>query len=108
MAYEIENAFDSEGISKHGSHDENTYWFSLKDIPVIITVTLSKDKSAGYNYKLSHYINTPQQISPYRPSRQWGDYKAYALQQAVSAITSNYDIAVKNGDKPSMTWLVQA
>ncbi|AFH91925.1 hypothetical protein ACU7RR_002342 [Providencia stuartii] len=111
MAHKIEDAFDSEGILEHGSNDENTYWFSLKNIPTTITVTLSKGKMAGldgYNFKLSHYINTPQQAGPYRPSRQWGDDKAYALHQAVSAITDYYDMAIENGDKPSAEWLIKA
>ncbi|EPL6464862.1 TPA: hypothetical protein ACKRZ4_000916 [Proteus mirabilis] len=111
MAHIIEDAFNSESILEHGADNENTYWFSLKGIPTIVTVTVSKGKMAGhdgYKFKLSHYINTPQQTGPYRPSRQWGDNKAYALHQAVSAITDYYDMAIKNGDKPSAKWLIEA
>ncbi len=111
MAHKIEDAFDSAGISEYGANDENTYWFSLRDIPIVVTVIVSKGKVAGldgYNFKLSHYIKTPQQAGPYRPSRQWGDDKVYALHQAVSAITDYYDMAIKNGDKPSVEWLIKA
>lgn len=111
MAYKIEDAFSSDSISKYGANDENTYWFSLKDILTIVTVAISKGKMAGrdgYNFKLSHYIKTPQQAGPYRPGRQWGDDKAYALHQAVSAITHYYDMAIENGDKPSEKWLIKA
>lgn len=106
MSFKIEDVFNDEAISEHGNYDENTYWFSLKDIPTKITITLSKSKQSGYNFKLSHYIKTPKQIGAYHPSNPWGDDEAYALHRAIQTIALEYNIAVKNGHKPSIEWLV--
>ncbi|GKW33876.1 MULTISPECIES: hypothetical protein [Pectobacterium] len=108
MAYEIEDAFDSEGILEYSEKDENTYVFSLKDIPVEITVRLTKTESNSYRFELSHYIHTPEQLGPYRPSRSGGDDREYALYRAVTAITFYYDLAIGKGHKPSAEWIVPA
>lgn len=55
---------------------------------------------------MSHYIKTPEQAGAYRPSNPSGDYEAYALHRAITAITDYYDTAVKNGHTPDESWLI--
>jgi len=62
--------------------------------------------AGGYNFHLSHVINTPSQIGAYHPSRPWGDDAPYTLHLAVTAITQHYKQAIKEGNEPTAQWLV--
>ncbi|MFI3276700.1 hypothetical protein [Vibrio sp.] len=73
----------------------------------VVTVTLTPNAETGWvDYKLSHYINTPEQMSKYVPNRQSGDYLEYALLRGVTTITDFYKIAVRNGHIPDDSWLI--
>lgn len=101
----MEEALQDSAIEKTEKTNEG-YSFWLKGIPVEISVMLSINPlRGGFNFKLSHYIKTPSQIGPYRPSRPWGDSKDYALNLAISAITQYYKEAIKEGYVPSNEWL---
>lgn len=81
--------------------------FWLKGIPTEISVVLSVNPArGGFNFQLSHVIKTPCQTGPYYPGSTWGDYEAYALHMAVTAITQYYKQAVREGKKPSKEWLI--
>ena len=85
--------------------DHVSIW--LKQIDKEIKIQLSENFSeGGTNYHLSHAIKTPEQMSAYISSREWGDYPAYALHMAVTSITQYYNIAIRNGHTPSGDWLV--
>ncbi|CDG55217.1 MULTISPECIES: hypothetical protein [Halomonadaceae] len=106
MPLTIESALEDVAIERT-EKTEAGYSFWLKEIPVEVRVALSVNPaSGGFNFHLSHYINTPSQIGVYRPSRLGGDYEAYALRQAVTAITHYYNVAVEAGHEPSQKWLV--
>lgn len=106
MPWTIESALEDDAI-EHSETTEAGYSFWLKEIPVEVRVALSVNPArGGFNFHLSHYINSPSQLGAYRPSRLWGDDKAYALHLAVKAITQYYNQAVQGGHKPSQKWLV--
>ncbi|MBO2628117.1 hypothetical protein I6M46_07410 [Shewanella algae] len=107
MAWTIDNALEDEAIEK-AKKTEDGFSIWLKGIPLEIKIELSINGTrGGYNYHLSHAIKTPDQIDAYRSSNPWGDYDAYALHKAVSAITQHYNVAIKNGHIPSESWLVK-
>lgn len=107
MAWTIDAALEDDAIERIKKTDQG-YSFWLKKIPTEISVVLSINPSrGGYNFHLSHYIHTPKQIGPYRPSRPWGDDAAYALHLAVTAITQHYRDAVNDGRVPNSSWLIK-
>lgn len=108
MPWSIDEALNDEAIEKT-ELTQSGYSFWLRGIPVEISVILSVNPvHGGFNFHLSHFINTPSQAGPYRPSRPWGDYEAYALHLAVTAITQYYNQAIGEGHQPSREWLVPA
>ena len=106
MAWTIEKALEDDAIeSTEITHSGYSFW--LKGIPVEVSVVLSLNPAkGGFNFRLSHFIHTPNQIGPYHPSLPWGDDAAYALHRAVDAIASYYKAAVKEGHTPKDSWLV--
>lgn len=58
-----------------------------------------------YCARVSHDIQTPGQHSPYADTAPRADHD-YVLDKAISAFTSYYDIAVKEGHLPDVSWLV--
>lgn len=106
LLFEIQPAIKDDVIEKmEMSGQEYSFW--LKGIPIQIRVVLSANHvRGGFDFKLSHFINTPKQIGAYRPSRPWGDSQNYALHMAVTAITQYYKEAVNAGFPPSPEWLV--
>jgi len=101
----MEEALHDSAIERIEKTQEG-YSFWLKSIPIKISIILSVNPSrGGFNFDLSHYIKTPSQIGPYRPSRPWGDSKDYALNLAISSITQYYKQAIKEGHIPTKDWL---
>jgi len=106
MTWTIEAALNDDAIKKSEKTNEG-YSFWLNGIDTEISVILSVNPlRGGYNFHLSHYINTPSQISAYIPSRPWGDDEAYALHLAITAITQYYNQSLKDGESPSSDWLM--
>lgn len=106
MAWTIDAALEDEAIEKTKKTNEG-YSFWLKGIPTEIRVVLSINPVfGGYNFQLSHFIHTPKQIGPYRPSRPCGDDDAYALHMAITTITQHYREAVNAGLSPNSAWLI--
>ncbi|MCA4963571.1 hypothetical protein [Pseudomonas sp. Y24-6] len=107
MPWTIESALDNECLE----HTEKTlrgYSFWLKGIPTEIQVVLYVNaQKGGFNFHLSHLIYTPEQANVYQPSQLRGDYEAYALHSAISAVTDFYSIAVKAGHVPCKSWLLE-
>lgn len=102
----IDGVFENEAI-EHYEPIQSGYAFRLKGMSTVVTVTLTPNAETGWvDYKLSHYIKTPEQMSKYVPSRQSGDYLEYALQRGVTTITDFYKIAVRNGHIPEDSWLI--
>lgn len=102
----IDGVFENEAI-EHYEPIQSGYAFRLKGMSTVVTVTLTPNAETGWvDYKLSHYIKTPEQMSKYVPSRQSGDYLEYALQRGVTTITDFYKIAVRNGHIPDDSWLI--
>ncbi|MGN6094265.1 MAG: hypothetical protein ACTHOL_18090 [Luteibacter jiangsuensis] len=108
MDQEIEAIFDVPAIETWRTIEPLKYSFRLKNIPTNITVSLSIPRGGrrGFNFRLSHAIHTPTQMGPYHPGIPWGDDLPSAVHQAVMAITSYYDDAVKEGHAPTAEWLV--
>ncbi len=105
----IEGVFEDEAIENYIRTSSNKFSFWLKGLPTKITVLLTPQLNThGYDYHLSHFIKTPEQMSYYRPSNRAGDYFEYALHQAVTAITMYYQAAVDAGHTPQEAWLVES
>lgn len=106
MSWTIEEALQDDAIERTEIKNDG-YSFWLKGIQTEIRVVISVNPArGGFNFRLSHYIHTPTQLDPYHPSRPWGDSQAYALHQAVAAITEYYREAVEKGHQPSDEWLI--
>ncbi|HZX18600.1 MAG TPA: hypothetical protein VFF22_17245 [Pseudomonas sp.] len=106
MPWTIENALNDDAIERT-EETPTGYSFWLKGIPTEIRVVLAVNPTnCGFNFYLSHYIHTPTQAGKYCPSRPWGDYEAYALHLAVTAITQHYKEAITAGHKPNENWLI--
>lgn len=102
-----EAVFDDEAIFKYQSKgSEYTFW--LKGISTPVKALLIPTLRGNVDFRLSHYIKTPEQMGVYRPSLQSGDYYHYALERAVSSITQYYQIAVNKGHEPNDSWLVES
>ena len=90
------------------SSDGSQYSFNLKGIPTTITVRLYRREVRGpVWFEQSHWIKTPEQIGPYRTSRPFNDDESRALRQAVTGFTQFYDMAIKAGNEPSKSWLIE-
>lgn len=103
----IDRVFEDEVI-EHYERIQSGYAFRLKGMSTVVKVILTPNAETGMvDYCLSHYIDTPEQMSKYVPSRQSGDYLEYALQRAVAAITEFHHIALNNGHIPDDSWLIE-
>jgi hypothetical protein len=107
MAWTIDDALNDKSIERT-EKTASGYSFWLKGVPTEIQVVLSVNPAkGGFNYHLSHVIKTPDQYGTHSPSVPWGDYEAYALRLAVSAITQPYNFALKQGHEPASDWLIE-
>ncbi|MGR9426262.1 hypothetical protein [Rhizobium leguminosarum] len=82
--------------------------FRLSGIATVIDIRL-EDMGNGYTrFIRSHAIHAPGQAGPYWPGRDFDDDPAYAMHRAVDSIVDYYKDAVRNGHKPSASWLVES
>ena len=84
--------------------------FALKigSLQTVIFISLGRARtSQTTKFNLSHAIHTTVQIGAYRTSIPFADYWEYALQKAVSGLTSYYKQAVTAGHTPNEDWLVK-
>lgn len=74
-----------------------------------IKIWLSTPTGEGdeYFFTLSHYVKTPDQAGPYRPSRTWASSEESAIRDAISATRTFLVGAISNGHEPSDDWLVR-
>lgn len=106
MSWTVERALDERAIEKYTLRNDGvSLWLKGidREIKIILSINLV---SGGVNFYTNYAIKTPEQMSAYIPSREWGDDQAYALHLAVTSFTQYYDLAVKNGYKPSNNWLI--
>ena len=74
-----------------------------------IKVNIYKSSSLGgapYHFEVSHYAHTPEQATPYHPSRTSAESESEAIRQAISTTTSYIKSAIRAGHEPSDQWLV--
>lgn len=62
--------------------------------------------SAPFHFEVSHNVHTPEQASPYYPSRTSCESEREAIRQAISTTTSFIKGALRVGHEPSENWLV--
>lgn len=107
MAWTIEDALNDESLDDV-ERTQRGYSFRLKGISTTIHVVLYVNaQKGGFNFHLSHLIKAPGQATVYTPNGLRGEYEAYTLHSAISALTSFYSVAVKEGHEPSESWLVE-
>ncbi len=84
------------------------YHFRVGELKTPIAVKLYRhpgDKRVFF--MLSHFIHTPSQPPPRRPSVECADTEALALDLAVTfTMAAQYELAVEEGHKPDESWLV--
>lgn len=109
MDYTLESALANENIHSVERRVFSTYAFRVGQLSPKITIRTYKESetSGHFLFEMSHIIHTPEQETPYSPERRWGEYEGYAVQQAITAITDFYRIAVNKGHKPSDSWLIE-
>lgn len=107
MAWTIDQALADVSIKVIRRRPLNEYQFTVGELKTVITIrTYEETVGGGYIFEQSHSIKTPLQADPYRTSRPWGDYEAYAVHQAIDGITQWYRDAVKAEHTPSESWLI--
>ena len=108
MPWTIDKALDDPDIEVVDRHDEmGSYAIKVGSLSPVITIELGRFMNSDTTkFIVSHAIHTPEQAGPYRTSKPFDDYPAYALHRAVDGITSYYRSAVKAGHKPKDSWLV--
>jgi hypothetical protein len=107
MPHSVESIFDNPSVERHREIDgEHRFFLAEIDVEIAIRVTKRRDDPLFY-FAQSHFIKTPQQMSPYRTSRPWSDTYERALHQAVQGMVSNYDSAREAGLHPSASWLIE-
>ncbi|MBY3060324.1 hypothetical protein HF263_30425 [Rhizobium leguminosarum] len=80
--------------------------FRLNGITTVIEIHL-EDMGNGYTrFIRSHAIHAPGQAGPYWPGRDFDDDPAYAMHRAIDSIVDYYKHAVRDGHRPSASWLV--
>ena len=62
--------------------------------------------NSPYHFEVSHHIHTPEQSSPYYPSRTACETEREAIEQAISTTTSFIKSALRVGHDPEDSWLV--
>jgi len=61
-----------------------------------------------YHFSVSHHVHTPEQMSPYFPSRTSfsSESEREAIDQAISSTTSFLKDAINKGHDPEDEWLI--
>lgn len=62
--------------------------------------------ATSFHFEVSHNVQTPEQISPYYPSRTSSDSEAEAISQAISTTTNFIKSALSKGHEPADKWLI--
>jgi hypothetical protein len=85
-----------------------TFEIQLGKLPQVITIEVGRhmttDRSKVW---VSHTIQTPVQMTPYRSARPYWRDPEIALRDTVRAFTDYYRKAVRAGHQPDQGWLVQ-
>lgn len=109
MAHTFDSAL-ADDLVEVVSRDDSMGIFEIQigTLKTIITIDLGRFMDSEWTkFRISHAIKTPVQIGPYRTSRPFSDYPAYALQQAISGLAGAYREAVNAGYTPKENWLVE-
>lgn len=109
MAHTFDSALDYESITVlYRDDSKGLFVIRLGNLSPEVEIRLGRQMDNDTTlFWISHAIKTPLQATPYRTSRPWGDYPAYALHQAVSGLTMYFDEAVRKGHNPDDSWLVE-
>lgn len=108
MPYTFDTALEDDLVTVVNRDDSKGFFvIQVGELNTHVEIQLGREMdNEGTFFHVSHAIKTPNQITPYRTSRPWGDYPAYALNKAVTGLTMYYDQAVKAGHPPADDWLV--
>ena len=60
-----------------------------------------------YHFAVSHHVHTPEQMSPYFPSRTSFPSEREAIDQAIASTTSFMKDAINKGHDPEDEWLIE-
>lgn len=109
MAFTFDSALEDDDITVLYRNDSaGRFVIQLGELSPDIEIQLGREMDNDRtHFQVSHAIHTPTQAGPYRTSRPWADYPAYALHQAVSGLTMYYRQAVEEGHQPNDNWLVE-
>jgi hypothetical protein len=108
MPSTFDSALDDELVTVLMRDDsKGLFVIRLGELPQDVEIQLGREMdNEGTHFSVSHAIKTPLQAGPYRTSRPWGDYPAYALQQAITGLTMYYRQGIEAGHAPNESWLV--
>ena len=60
-----------------------------------------------YHFAVSHHVHTPEQMSPYFPSRTSFSSEREAIDQAITSTTRFLKDAINKGHDPENEWLIE-
>lgn len=108
MAYTFDSALADDRVTVIDRDDDaGRYRIRIGSLETPVTITLRRlGTGETTEFIVSHAIQTPLQAGPYRTSRPFADYPAYALHKAIVGLTSEYRAAERKGHGPSEDWLV--
>lgn len=64
-------------------------------------------KDSPYHFDVSHHVHTPEQMSPYFPSRTSFSSEQEAIDKAISSTTNFLKDAINKGHDPENEWLIE-
>jgi len=82
------------------------YSFSLRGLAARITIRTYLEPDGRYYFEQSHHIHTPIQIDPYLMGNRWAETEELAVRAAVAPLLSHYEVAIRQGCKPTEDWLI--
>ena len=108
MKYTFGEVLDNKLIEVIERNDQlGVFVVRVGGLETPITIKLCRFmNSEETKFTLSHVINTPSQIGPYRTSSPYGNYPGEALHLAINGLTRYFKEAKDEGHTPSEDWLV--
>ena len=89
---------------------EMKMYLDIGEYQPLIKIKIYKSSVAEgkpYHFDVSHHVHTPEQMSPYFPSRTSFSSEREAIDKAVSSTTSFLKDAINKGHNPEDEWLIE-
>ncbi|MCW8899252.1 MAG: hypothetical protein OQK95_01085 [Gammaproteobacteria bacterium] len=100
----------SEVLESHVLLREIKMELDIGEYQPLIKIKIYKSslvKGNPYHFEVSHHVHTPEQMSPYFPSRTSFSSEKEAIDKAITSTTSCLKDAINKGHNPEDEWLIE-